>query len=160
VDEDGGRAGGQTGELLIRTPAALDGYLGQPEETRAVLVDGWFRTGDLATISADGFVRIVGRKKELILRGGYSVVPGEVEAALHSHPAVAEAAVVGVPHPELGEEVAAFVLLRSGAAIAPEELIRHCRDRLAGYKYPRRVTIVDQLPRGATGKVLKSRLVP
>ena len=161
VDEDGGPVPpGEAGELVIRTPAALDGYLGQPEETRAVLVDGWFRTGDLAVISADGFVRIVGRKKELILRGGYSVMPGEVEAALHSHPAVAEAAVVGVPHPELGEEVAAFVLLRSGAAIAPEELIRHCRERLAGYKYPRRVTIVEQLPRGATGKVLKSRLVP
>ena len=161
VDEEGEPvAAGQTGELLIRTPAALDGYLGQPEETRAVMADGWFRTGDLAMLSPDGFVRIVGRKKELILRGGYSVVPGEVEAALASHPAVAEAAVVGMPHPELGEDVAAFVLLRAGAAIAPEELIRHCRDRLAGYKYPRRVTIVDELPRGATGKVLKSRLHP
>ncbi len=161
VDEEGEPvAAGQTGELLIRTPAALDGYLGQPEETRAVMGDGWFRTGDLATLSSEGFVRIVGRKKELILRGGYSVVPGEVEAALASHPAVAEAAVVGMPHPELGEDVAAFVLLRAGAAIAPEELIRYCRDRLAGYKYPRRVTIVDELPRGATGKVLKSRLRP
>jgi long-chain acyl-CoA synthetase len=161
VDEEGEPvADGQTGELVIRTPAALDGYLGQPDETRAVMTGGWFRTGDLATVSPEGFVRIVGRKKELILRGGYSVVPGEVEAALASHPAVAEAAVVGVPHPELGEDVAAFVLLRAGAAIAPEELIRHCRDRLAGYKYPRRVTIVDELPRGVTGKVLKSRLRP
>jgi len=161
VDDDGLPVpDGETGELLIRTPAALDGYLGQPDETRAVLAEGWFRTGDLAVVAAGGFVRIVGRKKELILRGGYSVVPGEVEAVLASHPAVAEAAVVGVPHAELGEDVAAFVLLRAGAAITPEELIRHCRDRLAGYKYPRRVTIVDQLPHGATGKVVKSRLVP
>ena len=161
VDDDGlPVADGEIGELLIRTPAALDGYLGQPDETGAVLAEGWFRTGDLATVTAGGFVRIVGRKKELILRGGYSVVPGEVEAALASHPAVAEAAVVGVPHGELGEDVAAFVLLRAGAAITPEELIRHCRERLAGYKYPRRVTIVDQLPRSATGKVVKSRLIP
>ena len=161
VDDDGAVvAAGEVGELLIRTPAAIDGYLGQLEETRAVLDAGWFRTGDLATISADGLVRIVGRKKELILRGGYSVVPGEVEAALSSHPAVAEAAVVGVPHADLGEEVAAFVTLRAGAAAGPAELIAHCRARLAGYKYPRQVTIVAELPRGATGKVVKSRLGP
>jgi long-chain acyl-CoA synthetase len=161
VDDDGRAVPpGEVGELHIRTPAVIDGYLGQPEETDAVLSDGWFRTGDLATISADGLVRIVGRKKELILRGGYSVVPGEVEAALSSHPAVAEAAVIGVPHAELGEEVAAFVTLRAGTEAAPAELIAHCRERLAGYKYPRRVTIVGELPRGATGKVIKSRLGP
>jgi long-chain acyl-CoA synthetase len=136
----------------------MDGYLANPEETRAVLVDGWFRTGDLATIAPDGFVTIVGRKKELILRGGYSVVPGEVEAALLDHPAVAEAAVIGVPHADLGEEVAAFVTLRAGASADPADLIAHCRDRLAGYKYPRRVTVVAALPKSATGKVLKGQL--
>jgi long-chain acyl-CoA synthetase len=145
-------------ELWIRTPAAMDGYLRAPEETAAVLADGWFKTGDLATISPDGYVSIVGRKRELILRGGYSVVPGEVEATLLGHPAVAEAAVVGVAHAELGEEVSAFVTLRAGARAEAEELIAFCRARLAGYKYPRRVSIVTELPKSATGKILKARL--
>ena len=146
-------------ELWIRSPAAMDGYLRAPEETAAVLAaDGWFRTGDLATISDDGYVSIVGRKRELILRGGYSVVPGEVEQALLAHPAVAEAAVIGVAHPELGEEVAAFVTLRAGARAEPEDLIAFCRERLAGYKYPRRVTVVAAMPRSATGKILKAKL--
>jgi long-chain acyl-CoA synthetase len=136
----------------------MDGYLRAPEETAAVLDDGWFKTGDLATISADGFVSIVGRKRELILRGGYSVVPAEVEATLLGHPAVAEAAVVGIAHAELGEDVAAFVTLRPGAPASPEELIAFCRARLAGYKYPRRITIVGELPKSATGKILKTKL--
>jgi len=146
-------------ELWIRSPAAMDGYLRAPEETAAVLADGgWFRTGDLASISDDGYVSIVGRKRELILRGGYSVVPGEVEAALLGHPAVAEAAVIGVAHPELGEEVAAFVTLRPGARAEAPELIAFCRERLAGYKYPRRVTVLNEMPRSATGKILKAKL--
>jgi long-chain acyl-CoA synthetase len=145
-------------ELWIRTPAAMDGYLRAPEETAAVLADGWFRTGDLATISAEGYVSIVGRKRELILRGGYSVVPGEVEATLLGHPAVAEAAVIGVAHAELGEEVAAFVTLRPGARAEAPELIAFCRERLAGYKYPRRITVVGEMPKSATGKILKARL--
>ncbi len=159
VDEDGRPLEpGGVGELWIRSPAAMDGYLNAAEDTRAVLQDGWFRTGDLAAISSDGFVRIAGRKKELILRGGYSVVPGEVEAALLAHPAVAEAAVIGIPHVELGEEVAAFVTLHSAATVGPEELLAHCRERLAAFKSPRRVVIVAELPKSATGKILKSRL--
>ncbi len=145
-------------ELWIKTPAIMDGYLRAPEETAAVLADGWFRTGDLATISTEGFVSIVGRKRELILRGGYSVVPGEVEAILLGHPAVAEAAVVGIAHAELGEEVAAFVTLRAGARAEVVELITFCRARLAGYKYPRRITIVGEMPKSATGKILKAKL--
>jgi long-chain acyl-CoA synthetase len=145
-------------ELWIRTPAAMDGYLRAPEETAAVLADGWFKTGDLATISPEGFVSIVGRKRELILRGGYSVVPGEVEATLLGHPAVAEAAVVGIAHAELGEDVAAFVTLRPGAPVSPEELVAFCRERLAGFKYPRHATIVSELPKSATGKILKAKL--
>jgi long-chain acyl-CoA synthetase len=151
---------GAVGELLIRSPAAMDGYIDLADETRAVLADGWFRTGDLASVGPDGWVRIAGRKKELILRGGYSVTPGEVEAALCAHEAVAEAAVVGVPHPELGEEVAAFVLLRPGAHASPEALVAHCRARLASFKCPRRIQLVTELPRTATGKVAKSRLIP
>lgn len=159
VDEEGRPLpAGEVGELWIRTPAAMDGYLDAPGETRAVLEDGWFKTGDLVSVSPDGFVRVVGRKRELILRGGYSVFPAEVEAALLTHPAVAEAAVIGVAHAELGEDVVAFVTLRPDSAARPEELIAHGKERLAAYKYPRRIVIVDQLPKGVTGKVLKSRL--
>ena len=158
VDDEGRTPAGEVGELLIRSPAAMDGYLGSPEETRAVLREGWFHTGDLARLTADGYVAIAGRKRERILRGGYSVFPAEVEAVLLAHPAVAEAAVVPMPHAELGEEVAAFVALRAGATRTPDELIAWCRERLAGFKYPRRVTMLDALPRSATGKILKTRL--
>ncbi len=159
VDDDGRTlAAGEGGELLIRTPAATDGYLGAPDDTRAVLADGWFRTGDLATIDRDGWVRIAGHKRERILRAGHSIFPAEVEAMLLTHPDVAEAAVIGVPHAELGEEVAAFVVLRGGARATTNDLIAYCRERLAGYKYPRRVTLMAALPRSATGKVLKAKL--
>jgi len=160
TDEDG-RAlpAGAVGELWIRSPAVMDGYLDAPEETGAVLDGGWFKTGDLAILRADGYVSIEGRKRERILRGGYSVSPPEVEAVLHAHPAVAEAAVLGEPHAELGEEVVAFVALRQGAREDPQALVAWCRERLAGFKYPRRITIVDRLPRASTGKVLKSRLL-
>lgn len=161
IVDDTGRPvpGGEPGELMIKTPAAMDGYLGAPDETREVLRDGWFATGDLARIAEGGYVEIVGRKRERILRGGYSVFPAEVEAVLLTHPAVAEAAVVGVPHAELGEEVGAFVVLKPGAAATtPEALVEYCRERLAGFKYPRRVALLDALPRSATGKVLKAQL--
>jgi long-chain acyl-CoA synthetase len=161
VDDTGrGVPAGEPGELWIRSPSAMDAYVNAPEETRDVLVEGWFRTGDLATVNADGLVTIVGRKRERILRGGYSVFPPEVEAVLLTHPAVAEAAVLGMPHPELGEDVAAFVALRPGASATPDDLVAHCRDRLAAFKYPRRLTVLDSLPRGATGKILKSQLRP
>ena len=161
VVDDAGRGvgAGEAGELWIRSPSAMDAYINAPDETREVLVEGWFRTGDLATVSTHGLVTIVGRKRERILRGGYSVFPPEVEAVLLTHPAVAEAAVLGMPHPELGEDVAAFVALRPGATANADELIAHCRDRLAAFKYPRRVTVLDALPRAATGKILKSGLM-
>ena len=159
VDDDGAPlAPGQCGEMFIRTPAAMDEYLGAPDETRAVLSDGWFRTGDLATVTPGGFVRIDGRKRERILRGGYSIFPLEVEAVLLAHPSVMEAAVIGVSHLELGEEVTAFVALRRGADVSPDTLITWCRERLAAFKYPRHVTILETLPKGATGKVLKAAL--
>ncbi len=146
-------------ELLIRSPAVMEGYLGDPEETRAVMVDGWFKTGDLAEVSAQGYVRIVGRKRERILRGGYSIFPQEIEAVLLSHPAVAEAAVIGVSSEDMGEEVAAFVSLKPAAKITAEELLEHCKERLARYKYPRQVKILKELPKGPTGKILKAELV-
>jgi long-chain acyl-CoA synthetase len=147
-----------TGELMIKSPAVMEGYFGDLEETRKVLVDGWFKTGDLADVSPEGYVRILGRKRERILRGGYSVFPQEVEAVLISHPAIAEGAVVGIPHPELGEEVAAFVSLKPMARITADELLDYCKERLAHYKYPRHVKILPELPKGATGKILKSDL--
>lgn len=160
IVDDAGRPvpRGHAGELLIRSPAAMDGYLGAPDETKAVLEDGWFRTGDIAVITDDGLVRVEGRKRERILRGGDSIFPAEVEAVLCAHPAVAEAAVVGVPHRELGEEVAAFVALKAGAVADEAALVAWCRERLAAFKYPRRVTVVPELPKGPTGKVQKAKL--
>lgn len=159
VDDDGRvLAPGGLGELLIRTPAAMDGYLGAPDDTREVLIDGWFHSGDLARVAPEGWVTIEGRKRERILRGGYSVFPQEVEAVLLAHPAVVEAAVVGIPHEELGEEVAAFVALRDGQQAGADELIAHCKRQLAAFKYPRRITIVAELPKAATGKILKKLL--
>jgi long-chain acyl-CoA synthetase len=146
------------GELWIKSPAMMNGYLDAPEETKEVIADGWFKTGDLATVSPEGYVEIVGRVRERILRGGYSVFPQEVEAVLLSHPAVAEAAVVAVPDADLGEEVAAFVSLKRGAKLTSEELLGYCRDHLAKYKYPRQVHIMAELPKGPTGKILKSGL--
>ncbi len=156
AEEGAGFVEGDTGELWIRTPAALQGYWNDPAP---VLEDGWFRTGDLARISAGGFVEITGRLRERILRGGYSVFPQEVEAVLAEHPDVAEAAVVGVPHPELGEEVAAFVVAKPDTSPEPDSLAAYCADRLARFKYPRHIRFVAELPRGATGKVLKAELV-
>jgi long-chain acyl-CoA synthetase len=162
ITDEGGTAldGRETGELWIKSPARLTEYLNQPEDTALVLEDGWFRTGDLATIADDGCVRIVGRKKELILRGGFSVSPGEVESVLLSHPDIAEAAVIGLPDAELGEEIAAFVVLRPTSRAAPEDIAEYCKARMAGYKYPRRIVIRPDLPRGPTGKIVKSQLAP
>jgi long-chain acyl-CoA synthetase len=150
---------GEVGELLIKSPSAMDGYLDHPAETREVLSDGWYRTGDLGAILPGGFVRLAGRKRERILRGGYSVFPQEIETVLLTHAAIAEAAVVGVPHADLGEEVAAFVALKPAAQASSEEIIAYTKDHLAHHKYPRHVIIVEELPRGLTGKTLKSELL-
>jgi long-chain acyl-CoA synthetase len=136
------------------------GYWRRPEETAAVLSDdGWLRTGDLACCGEDGRYEIVGRAKELIISEGYNVHPREVEQALTAHPAVCEAAALGVAHPLLGEEIVACVVLNDGAHPGTEELLRHAARRLARYKLPRRLWFVDALPRTATGKVLKRRIV-
>jgi long-chain acyl-CoA synthetase len=150
---------GEVGELVINSPSAMSGYLDHPQETKDVLSDGWFHSGDLGVLLPGGFVRLVGRKRERILRGGYSVFPQEVESVLMSHPAVAEAAVAAVPHADLGEEVAAFIAPKPAARITDVEIIEHCKARLAHYKYPRKVMFVTELPRGLTGKVLKAELV-
>ena len=148
---------GETGELWIRTPACMTEYVGRPDETEAVLEDGWFKTGDLAVISREGLVHLVGRKKDIILRGGYTIVPGEVETVLTEHPDVTDAAVIGVPSREMGEEIAAFVVLQGEAALSEDALMAYCRERLA-YKYPRILYLLPELPRGVTGKVDKIAL--
>ena len=147
------------GELWIKSPAMMDCYWDAPEETREVIANGWFKTGDLATISSQGYVQIVGRVRERILRGGYSIFPQEVEAVLLSHPTVAEAAVVAIPDADLGEEIAAFVSLKRLETLTSEELLSYCKEHLARYKYPRRIHILSELPKGPTGKILKSALI-
>jgi long-chain acyl-CoA synthetase len=150
---------GELGELVVRGHNLFKGYLGQPEATAAAVVDGWFRTGDLATMDDEGLITIVDRKKDMILRNGYNVYPTEVEAVLVRHPSVATAAVFGVPDDTHGQEVHAAVVLQDGGEqVGPEELIAFVRERIAVYKFPRVVHLVDELPLGPSGKVLKREL--
>ncbi|MGH3233455.1 MAG: long-chain-fatty-acid--CoA ligase [Streptosporangiaceae bacterium] len=150
----------QIGEIAIRGHNVMKGYWNKPEATAEAIIDGWFRTGDMARVDSDGYYYIVDRKKDLIIRGGYNVYPREIEEVLHEHPAVAEVAVIGLPHAELGEEVGAAVALKPGAAATPEELRAFARDRVAAYKYPRRLWLVDSLPKGPTGKILRREVHP
>jgi long-chain acyl-CoA synthetase len=147
---------GDPGEVLIRGHNVMKGYWDRPDATaEAIDAEGWFRTGDVATVDDDGYFFIVDRKKDMIIRGGYNVYPREIEEVLHEHPAVRECAVVGVPHAELGEEVAAAVVLKAGFDVETEELRDFVKSRVAAYKYPRVLWIVDDLPKGPTGKILK-----
>ena len=151
---------GEVGEIAIRGHNVMKGYWGRPDATAEAIPDGWFRTGDLARVDEDGYYFIVDRKKEMIIRGGYNVYPREIEEVLHEHPAVAEAAVIGIPHPELGEEVGAAIALKPGATATPEELRAFAKERVAAYKYPRHVWLVDELPKGPTGKILRRAVRP
>ncbi len=151
-------AGPGRGELVVRGPNVFPGYWRNPEATAAAFADGWLLTGDVAERDEEGCYRIVGRLKEMVISGGENVYPAEVEGVLHDHPAVAEAAVVGVPDERWGEACAAFVALRPGATVDAEALIAHCRARLARFKVPREVHLVDALPRSPLNKVLKDEL--
>ncbi|MGV9865638.1 long-chain-fatty-acid--CoA ligase [Rhodococcus koreensis] len=147
---------GELGEIQIRGHNVMKGYWNLPEATASALsVDGWFSTGDVGKVDEDGCFYIVDRKKDLIIRGGFNVYPREVEEVLYEHPVVVEAAVVGLPHDSLGEEIGAAVVLEDGARVDPTELRDFVKQRVAAYKYPRRVWIVDSLPKGATGKILR-----
>src|SRR5579863_3389294 len=160
VDSDGHEVPqGEVGEIIIRGPNVMKGYWQRPEATAEALHDGWFHTGDLARVDSDGYFFIVDRKKDLVIRGGYNVYPREIEEVLYEHPAVAEAAVIGLPHPALGEEVAAAVALKPGATATPEELRDYVKSQVAAYKYPRHVWLVDALPKGPTGKIQKRDIV-
>ena len=146
------------GEIVIRGHNVMKGYYKNPEATAEAFRGGWFHTGDLAYTDDDGYLFIVDRKKDMVIRGGYNVYPREIEEVLFAHPAVAEAAVIGKPDEKLGEEILAYVVLKPGAAATPEEIIAYCRERLAAYKYPRDVRIAGDLPKGPTGKILKQEL--
>jgi long-chain acyl-CoA synthetase len=148
-------ADGEVGEIAIRGHNVMKGYWNRPEATAEAIQDGWFRTGDLARRDEDGFYFIVDRKKDMIIRGGFNVYPREIEEVFYEHPAVAEVAVLGVPHPTHGEEVAAAVVLKPGAVVTADELRFYVKDRIAAYKYPRHVWLTDALPKGATGKIQK-----
>jgi len=161
VDEDGEEVQtGDIGEILIKGHNVMKGYWRNPDATAAAIKDGWFATGDLARVDEDGYFFIVDRKKELIIRGGYNVYPREIEEVIYEHPAVREAAVVGVPHAELGEEVGAAVSLKDGSELGAEELKAFVKEQVASYKYPRTIWFVDELPKGPTGKILKREISP
>ena len=148
-------AEGEIGEIAIKGENIMKGYWGREEATAEAIEDGWFLTGDMAKVDDDGYFFIVDRKKDLIIRGGYNVYPREVEEALYEHEAVAEVAVIGIPDDDLGEEIGAAVALKPGAEADGEELQAFAKERLAAYKYPRAVWIVDELPKGPTGKILR-----
>jgi long-chain acyl-CoA synthetase len=161
VDEDGNEVPeGEIGEILIKGHNVMKGYLNQPDSTAAAIKDGWFATGDMAKVDEDGYYFIVDRKKELIIRGGYNVYPREIEEVLYEHPAVREVAVVGVPHSDLGEEVGAAVALKDGESVEVDELRAFVKEQVAAYKYPREIWLVDELPKGPTGKILKREISP
>ena len=150
---------GEVGEIVIRGPNLMTGYWRRPDATAEAIREGWFHTGDLARVDEDGYFYIVDRKKDMIIRGGYNVYPREIEEVLYEHPAIAEAAVIGLPHPALGEEVAAAVALKPGATVSAEELRDFVKAQVAAYKYPRHVWIVEVLPKGPTGKIQKRDIV-
>ena len=161
LDEEGSRlpvGKDQVGEICIRGHNVMKGYFNQPAATEEAFKGGWFHSGDMGYVDEDGFYYIVDRKKELIIRGGFNVYPREIEEVLYTHPAVQEAAVIGVPDERMGEEVSAVVCLKQGQSVSEAELIAYVKERVAAYKYPRTIRFVDSLPKGATGKILKKEL--
>ncbi len=149
---------GEKGEVVIRGHNIMKGYYKQPEATSEAMRNGWFHTGDIGTLDEEGYLSIVDRKKDMIIRGGYNVYPRELEEVIATHPAVSMVAVVGIFHDKLGEEVKAFVVKKAGAEISEEELIAWCKEEMAAYKYPRHIEFPEQLPMNATGKILKREL--
>ncbi len=150
---------GEIGEIWIRGYNIMKGYYKNPVATREVITpEGWFKSGDIGKMDSDGFVFILDRKKDMVIRGGYNVYPREIEEFLYTHPAVREAAVIGIPDAKLGEEVKAVVSLKEGKKATPQEIMEFCKENLASYKYPREVEIIADLPKGPTGKILKREL--
>jgi long-chain acyl-CoA synthetase len=149
---------GEVGEIVVRSPHVMKGYFGRDDATAEVMRDRWLHTGDMGYVDGDGYFFIVDRKKDMIIRGGYNVYPREIEEVLYEHPAILEAAAIGVPHDSLGEEVAAVVALKEGSDCSADALRAYVKERVAAYKYPRHVWLVDELPKGPTGKILKREI--
>jgi long-chain acyl-CoA synthetase len=156
--EDNDLPQGEVGEIVLKSPHLMKGYWNRPDATAEVMRGGWFHTGDMARVDEEGYFFIVDRKKDLIIRGGYNVYPREIEEVLYEHPAVQEAAVVGVPDESLGEEVGAAVALKADQQVSEDELRSFVKERVAAYKYPRKVWFLDDLPKGPTGKILKREI--
>lgn len=150
---------GEIGEIVLKGPGLFKGYWKMPEATKEAFVDGWFHTGDLARVDEDGYIYVVDRKKDMLICGGYNIYPREVEEVLYTHPAVLEAAVVGVPDPSKGQIPKAFITLRSGSQAVETEIIAFCKERMAAYKAPRVVEFISELPKNLSGKILKRELV-
>ncbi len=149
---------GEMGELIVRGPNVSPGYYKLPEETAKSFKDGWLYTGDMAKMDEDGYLYIVERKKDLIIRGGFNIVPRDLEEVLHQHPAVLEAAAIGVPDPIMGEEIKAYIVIREGEKVTEDDIIKHCQEHLAKYKTPKFVEFMDALPRNPIGKIMRKRL--
>ena len=149
---------GERGEICVRGHNVMKGYWKRPEASKEALRNGWFHTGDIGIRDSAGSYTIVDRKKDMIIRGGFNVYPREIEEVLYAHPAVLEAAVVGVAHESHGEEVKAILALKPGHSLSASEVVAFCREQLAAYKYPRLVEFRDALPKGPTGKILKREL--
>ncbi|HEY7653791.1 MAG TPA: long-chain fatty acid--CoA ligase [Methylomirabilota bacterium] len=160
IQDDGDRPlpAGETGEVCVKGPNVMVGYYRDPGETARAVRDGWLHTGDMGRLDEDGFLYIVERKKDLIIRGGFNIYPREVEEVLYAHPKVAEAAVVGMKDPLMGEDVLAFVVLKDGQRAAPEEIAAFCESRLARFKCPKQIRFVDSLPKSPIGKILRKEL--
>ncbi len=150
---------GEIGEIIVKSPGVTIGYWRMPEETKEAFVDGWFHTGDLARVDEEGYLYIVDRKKDMLICGGYNIYPREVEEVLYTHPAILEAAVIGIPDLAKGEIPKAFITLKPGSLTDEVEIIAFCKDRMAAYKAPRIVEIISELPKNASGKILKKELV-
>jgi long-chain acyl-CoA synthetase len=159
-EDDRPVAQGKVGEIVIRGHNVMKGYWQRPDATAEAMRGGWFHSGDMARTDEDGYFYIVDRKKDLIIRGGYNVYPREVEEVLYEHPKIREAAVVGVPHDEWGEEIGAAVVLHEGEQLSAAEVSAYVKERIAAYKYPRLVWFLDELPKGPTGKILKREIEP
>jgi long-chain acyl-CoA synthetase len=159
VDDDGNDVPqGEIGEIVIKGHNIMKGYWKRPDANKDAIKDGWFHSGDMGKVDEDGYFFIVDRKKELIIRGGYNVYPREIEEVLYEHPAVQEAAVIGIEDEKMGEEVGAAVVLKKGEDVSADELRGYVKEQVAGYKYPRKIWFTDELPKGPTGKILKREI--
>ena len=159
VDGDGNEVpDGQLGEIVLRGENILKGYFKDPVATERAFQGGWFHTGDIGYRDPESYFYIVDRKSDMIIRGGENIYPREIDEVLYGHPAVAAAATIGIPDPLYGEEVTAFIVLKDGRKISPEDLINFCRERLADYKCPKSIQFVTDIPKGPTGKLLKREL--